>query len=172
MSRLTVWTTATLDYSMYNSFVATPQCPSTFQLVGEPGNEAEPHENVGARRSSVRRGSAAATGDANVAAARGSQARRGSAAATARGSVDGGAAVSVGMRGSASRPNSHNSRLSHSASTKPSQERCVIVRGYACIELSAGPRRAKSWLLFFDTESRSHRGKRSIKKSGNLTTLY
>ncbi|CAM9091066.1 unnamed protein product [Scytosiphon promiscuus] len=80
-------------------------------------------QDVGTRRLSVQRKSAAASESEKKVAAVGSQARRGSAAANARNSVEGGAASSVGRRGSASRPNSHNSRLSYSASTKASQER-------------------------------------------------
>ncbi|CAM9761482.1 unnamed protein product, partial [Hapterophycus canaliculatus] len=86
--------------------------------AGEPEKKAEKPQDVGPRRSSVRRGSATASGDGNAVAE-----SRGSALATARSSADGGMAASIGRRGSASRPNSHNSRLSYSASTKASQER-------------------------------------------------
>ncbi|CAN0151084.1 unnamed protein product, partial [Ectocarpus fasciculatus] len=74
----------------------------------------------GARRSSVRRSSAAASG-ADSTAAGGPKARRGSGGIAASG-AEGSAAGSPARRGSASRPLSHNSRLSHSSSTQASQQ--------------------------------------------------
>lgn len=87
----------------------------------KPKAKEEAPNVEGTRRSSVRHSSAAAPGVDNAAAG-GPKARRGSGGVAAAG-VEGGKAGSPARRGSATRPLSHNSRLSHSSSTQASQQR-------------------------------------------------